>query len=300
MTLQGAKDSSADNFSINPATGRRYGDFLSYYLAKMNLAGQTAGMRLLDALDVHWYPEATGLNASGVAMRITAADASPGVVAARMSAPRSLWDSSYVETSWITKNSTRGKAIALLPRLNSEIADNYPGTKLSISEYNFGGGSDISGGVAEADVLGLFGKYNVFAAAEWPSSKNERFILGAMRMFRNFDGKAGAFGDTSVRAVNSNPADTSIYASIDSIRPGRLVMVAINRTSAPITATITLQNTGITYASFTAYQLTSGCAATSDGACELPTLMGTFSTAALNSYTLPGQSVSTLVLNRTP
>ena len=57
-------------------------------------AAETAhGKRLVDYLDLHWYPEATG---GGV--RITGAETSAAVVAARVQAPRSLWDPTYVET----------------------------------------------------------------------------------------------------------------------------------------------------------------------------------------------------------
>ena len=35
-------------------------DFLDFYLDSMKTAEQTAGKRLVDVLDVHWYPEATG------------------------------------------------------------------------------------------------------------------------------------------------------------------------------------------------------------------------------------------------
>jgi len=42
----------------------------------------------MHALDVHWYPEAKG------ARRITERDTSPKTAAARLQAPRSLWDPS--------------------------------------------------------------------------------------------------------------------------------------------------------------------------------------------------------------
>jgi len=38
-----------------------------------------------------------------------------------------------------------------LPRMLAKIAAHYPGTKLSLSEYNYGAANDISGGVAQAD-----------------------------------------------------------------------------------------------------------------------------------------------------
>ena len=55
----------------------------------------TAGRRLLDALDVHWYPEARGACVGNPmdGCRITDNNNEAGVVAARIAAPRSLWDS---------------------------------------------------------------------------------------------------------------------------------------------------------------------------------------------------------------
>src|SRR5262249_54012644 len=103
VSLQGASDGA----------GR---DFLDFYLDAMRAAGDARGARLLDVLDLHWYPEAQG---GGV--RIIGADAGADVVAARVQAPRSLWDDSYTETSWITQDSTHAP-IRLLPRLREKIA----------------------------------------------------------------------------------------------------------------------------------------------------------------------------------
>jgi hypothetical protein len=210
------------NLQKAPDAGKR--DFLEYYLKQLSDADKATGKRLLDVLDVHWYPEA-----QGGGERVTSQGAKPAVVAARLQAPRSLWDPQYTEESWITKWSTKGP-IALLPRLRDKITGNYPGTELAMTEYNYGGGKDISGGIAEADVLGIFGREGVFAAAEWPMAGDERFIAGAFGMYRNFDGKGANFGDTSVRAITDNVPDTSVYASIDSTDANRLVLIAINKT----------------------------------------------------------------------
>ena len=111
-----------------------------------------------------------------------------GVQAARVQAPRSLWDPTYVENSWITADSTNGQAIQLLPRKQAKInataatyGSKYTANQISISEYNYGGGDDISGGIAEADVLGIFGQQGVLSANEWQLNSNESFIGGASR-----------------------------------------------------------------------------------------------------------------------
>ena len=267
-TLQNAPD----------AAGR---DFLEFYLAQMKQAELSAGKRLLDVLDVHWYPEAQG---GGV--RITGTETSGTVVAARLQAPRSLWDPTYTETSWITQWSTYGP-IKLLPRLQDKIDRNYAGTKLAITEYNYGGGQHISGGIAQADALGIFGREGVLAANEWQLNSDESFIAGAFRMFRNYDGANGTFGDTSILASTANIADTSLYASLDSADPHRLVLVAINKTDHAISGQIQLDH-GQAFRWADVYQLTSASAD--------PQYAGrlTLVSPTTLSYTLPAYSVSTL------
>ena len=275
-TLQGAPDSAAN------------GDFLTYYLKNMATASSTAGVRLLDGLDLHWYPEATGKNASGDATRITGTDTSPGVVAARLQAPRSLWDPTYSETSYITQDEGY-TYINLINREEGKINSYYPGTKLSFGEYNYGAGGDISGGLAEADVLGIFGKYGVYSANEWPLLGSEPFIAGAFRMFRNYDGNNSTFGDTEVQAVNSDTVNSSVYASVDSTNPDHLTLIVINKQNAVVPTAINISNGGM-YKTAAIYQLTSGS--------STPQSAGTMTLnnpTAFN-YNMPAYSVSVISL----
>jgi hypothetical protein len=277
VRLQGAPD-AADR------------DFLDFYLSQMKTASDAAGKRLLDVLDLHWYPEAE----SSDNIRITGSETTATVVAARLQAPRSLWDSTYVEHSWITEDWIGGP-INLLPLLAGKIATNYPGTKLAFTEYNYGAGQHISGGIAQADVLGIFGRHGVFAATQWPlqenadGTPNEPFVGGAFRMYRNFDGSRGSFGDTSIHAQTSNTANTSVYASLDSTNAKRMVLVVINKTATPITAVINLNNAPV-FKQAAIYQLT--------GASALPVGNGTMvlSNPAQFSYNMAPYSVSTLNL----
>ena len=73
----------------------------------------------------------------------------------------------------------------------------------------------ISGAIAQADALGIFGREGLFAANLWRLAANNNFIYGAFEMFRNYDGANGTFGNTSIRATNSNVANASVYASIE-------------------------------------------------------------------------------------
>ncbi len=256
-------------------------DFQSFYLQQLAQAEVTTGHRLVDALDVHWYPEAQG---GGV--RITGQETTDAVVAARLQAPRSLWDPTYTETSWITQWSTFGP-INLLPRLQGKIATNYAGTKLAITEYNYGGGAHISGGIAQADVLGILGRDGVFAANEWPLAANESFIGGAFEMFRNFDGNNGTFGDTSVSASTDDVASSSIYASVDAANPNVFTLIAINKTAQPLSSIMQLAHVSPN-ATASIYQLTS--------ANSNPQSAGSVVIAdpANFNYTMPAYSVSTI------
>jgi hypothetical protein len=224
-TLQDAPD----------ASGR---DFHAFFLGAMKDAEAKAGRRLVDVLDVHWYPEAQG---GGV--RVIGKETTPEVVEARVQAPRSLWDPGYIEKSWIAEKSTHGP-IALLPRMRKDIAAHYPGTKIAITEYNYGGPDHISGGIAEADALGIFGREGVFAAAWWPLGDSAPYVDAALDVYLNYDGKGGRFGDTSVAATTSDAAAAAAaaHASVDSKNPGVMTVVLINRTAAPLPADVSIRS----------------------------------------------------------
>lgn len=260
-------------------------DFLAHFLQQMAAAEVSQGKRLLDVLDVHWYPEAQGDGA-----RISEVNDATAATA-RMDAPRSLWDPAYTETSWITECCMLGP-IKLLPRLKEKITAHYPGTRLSISEYYFGGGMHISGGVAQADVLGVFGREGLFAATLWPIThdlENFDYIKGGFEMFRNFDGANGSFGDTSIKAGNSDTVRTSVYASVDQGKPNRMVLVMINRTGSTRSAGIQIWHT-TRFKTANVYQLTA--------AGSTPQAVGTINLSQTNAlqYSLPAYSVTTMVL----
>jgi len=210
--------------TLQDAPDRDNRDFTEFFLQEMAAAEKRAGHRLVDVFDFHWYPEARGGK-----RRVTDDDASPEVAAARIQSARSLWDPSYKESSWVAN--AAGGPIRLLPRLREKIDRNYPGTKLAMTEYYYGGGDHISGAIAQADVLGILGREGVFAAALWHLGRtDDRFINAAFAMFRNFDGRQGAFGDTGLGVTGGDPSRASLYASVDPQK--RTVLVAINKSDA--------------------------------------------------------------------
>lgn len=200
-------------------------DFLDFYLAGMRDAEKKTGKRLLDLLDIHFYPEAQG------ATRIT--EDKPGNAAARIQAPRSLWDPSYVEKSWIT-DSLGKKPIALLPRLLKQIETHYPGTKLAITEYHYGGRTEISGALSQADVLGIYGRYGVHAACIWGMSAKDTAQLAGFRAF-------AGFGELGLKVTGETPEADSVYAARSSKKPGVVRVVLLNKTEQPRVFTLVLK-----------------------------------------------------------
>lgn len=211
MTLQGAPDQNNRNF-------------LDFYLDGMRAAQVNAGKRLLDVLDVHWYPEAQGDNT-----RITTDGDTPGLSEARIQSTRSLWDNTYVESSWITQ-SMDNLPISLLPMIQGKIRSHYPGTKLSITEYNYGGSNAISGAIAQADALGQFGRNGVYAAANWGLYSGALAQLAGFKAFINYDRSGGKFGDWGLFVNGETAAENSIYAALDSSTRSKLTLVIINKT----------------------------------------------------------------------
>ena len=228
----------------DPEYGRR--NFVDVYLERMRRAESVHGRRLLDVLDVHYYPEAGDGRATVTNDHAVQSDS---MIAARLQAPRSLWDARYVEGSWV--NQAAGGAIALIPRLRAQIAARYPGTRIAITEYFFGRAGDISGGLAQADALGIFGREGVFAANLWPhagvsaapydgdGARAYAYAFGAFDLFTNVDGTGARFGGTGVSAATSDVAGSSVYASVDARE--RLVVVAINKRRTSATASLAVQ-----------------------------------------------------------
>jgi hypothetical protein len=264
--------------NASDANGR---DFIEWYLDQAKAAEAKGGGRLIDYLDLHWYPEA-----QGGTTRITDASTAPEVVSAREQAPRSLWDSSYNEKSWI-HDSLNGP-IDLVHRILGKIAAHYPGTGLAFTEWNYGGGNHISGAIASADVLGIFGRERVSLATHWALSDMEAFTYAAFRVYRNFDGQGGKFGDTSVRATSSDVANLSAYASLQASAPDQVVVIAINKATTAKSVGLRLSHPTL-YSKLHVYELSGSTSELSKQADQAST--------AKNAWriNLPAQSVNVLV-----
>lgn len=213
-SFQGAPDWE----ELKAANGYRW--FVDCYLDEMKKAGDSSGKRLLDVLDLHFYTEAKG----SCGERSCNHYDNDGCVRARLNSVRALYDENYRENSWI--QSTGAQFFPLLPNVQQSIDKYYPGTKISFTEYNFGGGDHISGAVAQADTLGIFAENDVYFATIW-AFENSRYQFAAINMYTNYDGKGSGFGDTLVKSENENE-DISVYSSIDGENEDTVKIIVTN------------------------------------------------------------------------
>lgn len=205
-------------------TFKSYGNFAAAYLHYMKHASDSIGHRLLDVYDVHYYSSAQGYNNSNVLESVDTGNNDKGVAIARMEAPRTLWDSTYVENSWIGQYYS---PVAYIPALQHAINIYNPGTKLAFTEYGFGGENHISGAIALADMLGIAGRYGVYWTSVW--GEVNKYWGSGFKIFRNYDGKKSTFGDTHVYGSTNNWRVSSVYSSIQSTDTNNMNIIVMNK-----------------------------------------------------------------------
>ena len=240
-----------------------------YYLQQMAAYEQQHGQRLLDYFDEHYYFDVS-------------------TPAAQLASTRTLWDPTYNGGTWVEQYDFDGP-MQLIPRFKTWINTYYPGTKLSISEYSIDSGQkSVVDAIAEMDVLGIFGREQLDFADMWSPPAPTDPIAYAFRMFRNYDGNGGEFGDTSVSAASSDQATLSIYAAQRSADNAVTVLV-INKTTAAIASTI----------SFAHLSLPSSAQVYTYSAANLTSIVHASDTAIANSsvsYSFPGYSAVMFVI----
>jgi len=240
-------------------------------------AAAHGGQRLLDYFDEHFYPQETGVALS------TAGNAA--TQALRLRSTRALWDPTYTDESW-TADLGLG-SVELIPRMKQWVAQYYPGTKIAISEYNWGGLESINGALTEADVLGIFGAQGVDRAQLWSPPTSSQPGAFAFRMYRNYDGHGSRFGDESVTASSADQGQLSVYAAQRST-DGALTVQVVNKTGGDLTSTLSVHNASTSAAQVFTYSA-ANLGAIVQGA------DATFSAGAV-SHTYPANSITLLVI----
>jgi fibronectin type 3 domain-containing protein len=269
--------------------------FPDKYLTALSTASAAYGKPLVDVYDFHWYAEEYDPNGTR-SLDLTGTTLTDAQVQLIVQSPRNLWDPTFTDSTnsnpWIYEE-LGNTPIKLLPRLQAKINAEFPGMKISLTEYENGGWNHIAGTIAQADNLGIFGSQGVFAANFWPPNGTYSYALGGFRAFRDFDGAGANFGDTSLQATSSNVQNVVVYASSDSSTPGRFVFVAINRSSSSQVTAISGQSLSGTAK---LYQMT---AASAQGQNPVePVAAGTMAVSGSSfTITLPALSVTTIEVN---
>ena len=208
-----AKDTAEGGPTARPDR-RAHGDqpLVAYYLHALAEHEKKTGTRILDVLDLHAYPQGE---------RVYGEASEPDVAALRLRQTRMLWDPTYVDESWIHE------PVRLLPRMKQWVAESYPGLATSLGEWNFGGESHMSGGLAVAEALGRFAEAGLTYAFYWTYPPEGSPVMWAFHAYRDFDGKGGHFLDWLTPATVAGAPTTSLFVSRD--ETGRhLVAVVLN------------------------------------------------------------------------
>lgn len=238
-----ADDDSSDEWE-KIKEENNYHWYLDCYLEQMKKAEEEHGIRLLDVLDIHYYPEAKGqcrVSACNDPTHTTCAEA-------RMQSVRTLYEEGYIEDSWIGQ---WGKEdLPMLPTIQKSIDKYYPGTKLAITEYNFGG-EDLSGTIAQAEALGCFADAGVYLATKW-SGNNYQF--SGINLYTNYDDKGSSFGDMLLSTKTEDVSISSAYASIKGDDQGTVTAMITNKDMANSeNAVINLENADTSYEAAAVY-----------------------------------------------
>jgi hypothetical protein len=203
-------------------------DYLPWLLDQLRREAQRTGQRTLDVLSVHYYPQGGEYSA----------DTTTTMQLKRNRSTRSLWDPNYVDESWINNR------VQLIPRLRTWANTFYPGTRIGITEYNWGAESHISGALAQADVLGIFGREAVDMAVRWGTPGETTPTYKAIKLYRNYDGLGSGFGDVSVAATGPSPDVVAAFAAQRS-GDGTVTLMVVNKMISA-GASLTVDLTGMT------------------------------------------------------
>ncbi len=231
-----AYDHLADDDNSNEweeiKSANNYNWYIDYYLDSMKKASDANGTRLLDVLDIHYYSESA---------RVGAED--------RVQSVRTLYEKGFVENSWIGQWCQQN--VPILPTIKASIDKYYPGTKLAITEYNFGGGDDVSGTIAQAEALGCYADQGVYFATLWG---NESYILSGINLYTNYDGKGGSFGNMLLPTVTDDVSLSSSYAAVNDSDDSKVTVMITNKNMTESeNASVLLKNSDKDYKSAAVY-----------------------------------------------
>ncbi len=310
----------------NPIDREAHGGvpMIEYYLQQFNSYSQQYGIRLLDYVDVHSYfaPQYPVNSGNSVAFT-TAGDTQEQIE--RMNGTRVFWDSTYkdpdnfvapayggyqqpnyiTDPDYTSSCTVPAQAPQVIPMLQTWVANDYPGTKTSIDEYNFGGLESINGAVVQADILGIFGRQNLGMGAFWPTTNYSSQGPGnyAFAMYRNYDGNDSTFGNTylyatSTASTGNGEGQLAVFGA-QRTSDNAITVIVINKTYGSLTSSISVENftsTAGTNAQVYQYSNANLTAIVQEAAVSVTPPAAGSTTSTIGNYTFPAQSITLFVV----
>ncbi len=232
--------SAADNCVDGPDRALHGGTpFVKWYLQKVCTHQQQTGVRLVDYLDLHYYPQGSGVVDFN---DLPAGSETSEVAARRLRSLKELHDPAWSSESWISDLGNSAPWFyarpQLLRRVRAWIDEACPGTKLAITEYNWGADNGASSAIAQAELLSIFAREGVDAAARWVVPAADSLVERAFRLYLDYDGQGRRVEGVSVRATS---ADADVLGAYAVHLPGqRVMLLLINKATTATTANIAL------------------------------------------------------------
>ncbi|GAA0723812.1 glycoside hydrolase family 44 protein [Dokdonella soli] len=228
-----AKDNCADGTDRQAHGGT---PFVAWYLQQVCAHPLAGGAHVVDYLDLHYYPQGTNVALSSNDSATTAA--------LRLRSLRELYDANWVSESWIADlgdaDANHYSKPGLIPRVRAWIDGYCPGTKLAITEYNWGNDDTASGAVAQAELFGIFAREGVDMATRWVAPAANTLAERAFSLFLNYDGVGSKVQGNSVAASSANADQLGAYA----FQSGARTMVLLtNKTALAQDAALTFAGT---------------------------------------------------------
>ncbi|MEO8804029.1 MAG: glycoside hydrolase family 44 protein [Rudaea sp.] len=205
-----AKDAAAGN-CLEGTDRQNHGGlpFVAWYLQQVCSYQQAHGIRLVDYLDLHYYPQGTNVALND--------DDSATTAALRLRSLRELYDPTWVSESWIGQylgdnDANHYNKPNLIPRAHAWIDQYCPGTRLAITEYNWGNDDTTSGAIAQAELLAIFARNGVDLATRWVAPVHPSKAERAFSIFLDYDGAGSRVMGDSVAAVSADLDRIGAYA----------------------------------------------------------------------------------------
>jgi len=216
--------SGADNCLDGPDRQAHGGTpFVAWYLGQVCANPLAGGARVVDYLDLHYYPQGSNVALSD--------DDSPSTSARRLRSLKELYDATWVSESWISdlgdSDENHYDKPNLVPRARAWIDQYCPGTKLAITEYNWGNDDTTSGAVAQAELFGIFAREGVDLATRWVAPDANTRVERAFTLFLDYDGAGSSVDGASVAATSASVDQIGAYAFASS--GGRTIVLLTNK-----------------------------------------------------------------------